>query len=120
MKGCILEILERAGVKGVPILVHKQQVQTPYPIMHKFINDSIHILCTLLCGSSQASYYLHVLSHLVSKPRDYPIFKFNSLTELPVELIDCLCGASGPLSPTTVNLCLSAHHDVLKQVYTLL
>ena len=31
-EGRILKMLEKAEVKGVPILVHKQQVQTPHPI----------------------------------------------------------------------------------------
>ena len=112
-------MLEKAKVKSVPILVHKQQVQTPHPITQEFVNHSMHTLHTLLHRSSQASYYLHVLSHLVSKPRGYPIFNFNLLAELLVGLINCLCGASKLLSPTTANLHLAAHHDALKQAHIL-
>ena len=119
MEGRILKMLEKAEVKGVPILVHEQQVQTPHPITREFVNHSMHTLRTLLCGSSQASYYLHVLSRLVSKPRGYPIFNFNSLAKLLVGLIDCLCGASEPLSRTAANLCLAAHHDALKRAHIL-
>ncbi|KAF8449209.1 hypothetical protein L210DRAFT_3640833 [Boletus edulis BED1] len=118
-EGRILKMLEKAGVKGVPKLVHEQQVQTPHPIMGEFINHSTHILRTLFRGSSQASYYLCVLSRLVSKPRGYPIFDFNSLAELLVGLIDCLCGASEPLSPATANLGLAAHRDTLNRAHIL-
>ena len=118
MEGHILKMLEKAEVKGVLILVHKQQVQTPHPITRELINHSTHTLRTLLCRSFQALYYL-VLSCLVSKPRGYPIFDFNSLAELLVGLIDCLCGASEPLSPTTANLRLAAHCDALKQAHIL-
>ena len=91
-------MLEMAGVKGVPILVHEQQVQTQHPVTRESINHSTHILCTLLGLSSQPSYYLCVLSRLVSRLRGYPIFDFSSLSELLVGLIDCLCGASELLS----------------------
>ena len=46
----------------------------------------------LKAPEASASYYLRVLSHLVSKPRGYPIFDFTSLTELLVRVIDCLSG----------------------------
>ena len=97
-EGQILKMLEMAGVKGVPILVHKQQVQTQHPVTRESINHSTHILRTLLGLSSQPLYYLRVLSHLVSRPRGYPIFDFSSLSELLVGLVDCLCGASELLS----------------------
>ena len=91
-------MLEMAGVKGVPILVHEQQVQTQHPVTRESINHSTHILRTLLGLSSQPSYYLRVLSHLVSRPRGYPIFDFSLLSKLLVGLVDCLCGASELLS----------------------
>ena len=108
-----------ARVKGVPILVHEQQVQTEHPVTQEFINHSTHILCTLLGPSPQPSYYLCVLSRLVSRPRGYPIFDFNSLPELLVRLIDCLSSVSDPLLPDLENLHLVAHRDALKRVHIL-
>ena len=93
MEGRILKILEAAGVEGIPRLVHKQQVQTRHPIMQELLNNSTHILHTLLkAPGASALYYLHVLLCLISKPRGYPIFDFTSLAELLVGVVDCLSG----------------------------
>ncbi|KAF8546898.1 hypothetical protein OG21DRAFT_1490718 [Imleria badia] len=102
-EGRILKILEEARVKGVPRLVHEQQVQTQHPIVKELVNNSMHILCTLIEGLPQLSYYLHVMSHLISKPRGCLIFDFTSLSELLIGLINCLC----------------SHHDALKKVHIL-
>ena len=106
-----------AGVKGVPILVHEQQVQTEHPVTREFINHSTHILHMLLVPSPQPLCYLRVLSRLVSRPRGYPIFDFNLLPELLVGLIDCLSGVSDPLLPDLENLHLVAHRNALKRAH---
>ena len=94
-EGRILKILEAAKVKGVPRLVHEQQVQTTHPITQELLNHSTHIICSIINVMHGAPLYnLHVLSCLVSKPRGFPIFNFTSLAELLVALIDCLCGES--------------------------
>lgn len=92
-EGRILRMLKKANVKHIPRLVHEQQVQTQHLITRDPINYSTHILHLLVDGCPQSLYSLHALSHLVSKPRGYPIFDFTSLSELLVGLIDCLCGA---------------------------
>ena len=94
-EGRILKILEVAKVKGVPRLVHEQQVQTKHPVTQQILNHSTHILRSLLgIMDGDPPYNLHVLSRLISKPRGYPIFDFTSLAELLITLIDCLCGKS--------------------------
>ena len=94
-EGRILKILEAAKVKGVPRLVHKQQVQTMHPITQELLNHSTHIIHSIISVMHGAPpYNLCVLSRLVSKPRGFLIFDFASLTELLVALIDCLCGES--------------------------
>ena len=113
-EGRILKLLGMAGVEGVPRLVHEQQVQTHHPVTQELLNHSTHILHTLVKGSSPSSYYLRVLSHLISKPRGYPIFDFTSLSKLLVGLIDCLCGAFQLLPSGANNLCLVAHCNALK------
>ena len=86
-------MLEKANMKCVPRLVHEQQIWTQHPITQGPINYSTHILCSLVNGCPQSLYSLHALSHLVLKPRGYPIFDFTSLSELLIGLINCLCGA---------------------------
>ena len=93
-EGRILKMLGEAGVKGIPVLVHEQQVQMQHPITGQFLNQSTHILRSLVTVDSRALYYLHVLSCLVSKPRGHPLFNFTCLAELLVGIIDCLCGGS--------------------------
>ena len=94
-EGKILKLLENANVKGVPRLVHEQQVRTQHPVTRAFLNHSTHILRSFIDGCPVSSYTLRMLSRLVSKPRGYPIFDFDSLAELLVGIIDCLRGAYG-------------------------
>ncbi|KAI9457679.1 hypothetical protein HD554DRAFT_2301350, partial [Boletus coccyginus] len=100
-EGRILKILERAKVKGVPRLVHEQQVQTEHLVTRQILNHSTRILRSLVSVTDcDPPYDLRVLSRMVSKPRGYPIFDFTSLAELLVALIDCLCGES-KLNPSS-------------------
>ncbi|KAF8546385.1 hypothetical protein OG21DRAFT_1491277 [Imleria badia] len=69
-----------------------------HPVTRAFLKHSTHILRSLVDGCPASSYTLCVLSRLVSKPRGYPIFDFDSLSKLLVGIIDCL----------------RAHHDALK------
>lgn len=118
-EGRILKMLEKAGVKGVPLLVHEQQVQTEHLVTRELLNNSTHFFRSLIDCSPRPSYYLRVMSRLVSKPRGYPIFDFTSLAELLVGVIDCLGGAS-QLPPSSANyLRLVAHRDALKRGHIL-
>lgn len=114
-EGRVLKMLKKAGVHGVPTLTHEQQVRTLHPVTREIVNHSTHIFRTLLSGSSEPSYYLRVLSRLVSRPRGYPIFDFNSLAELLVALVDCLGGASKPVSPEPKHSLLVVHRNALRR-----
>ncbi|KAI6127268.1 hypothetical protein F5141DRAFT_1210630 [Pisolithus sp. B1] len=92
-KGKILKILEDSEIKGVPRLLHEQQVQVPHPLDSNLkLNQSTHILCSLIRDPLPADckYHLHILSHLISILKGDPIYNFSSLAELLVGLIDCL------------------------------
>ncbi|KAI6016826.1 hypothetical protein PISMIDRAFT_15760 [Pisolithus microcarpus 441] len=69
-EGSILTKLNSAGVEGVPKLIHKQQVQAPYP------------------SNPNLKYHIHVLSHLLTKPRGQQAMNFSSLAKLLVTFID--------------------------------
>ena len=90
-------MLNKAGVVGVPQLVHEQLVQIEHPVTRQPVANSTHILCTLQVLSraghiNAPPYQLRVLACLVTRPRGYPIFKFFSLTELLVGFMDCITG----------------------------
>lgn len=65
MEGGILAKLNEAGIRGVPKLLHKQQVQGPHP-SHSDIkaNQSTHFLRTLLSNINIPG-HIHVLSCLL-------------------------------------------------------
>jgi len=92
-EGQILKILEGANVKGVPRLVHEQQVHTLHLLTKKTLNHLMHTLHSLISHAG-LPYYLHAMSRLMSKLRGSLIFEFSSLAKLLVGLIDCLSGGS--------------------------
>ncbi|KAI5980660.1 hypothetical protein EDD15DRAFT_2381694 [Pisolithus albus] len=92
-EGRILKILEDNEIKGVPRLLHEQQVQASHPLDSDLqLNQSTHILHSLIKDPLPADckYHLRILSRLVSTPKGDPIYDFSSLAELLVGLIDCL------------------------------
>jgi hypothetical protein len=90
-KGKILAMLNKAKVTGVPRLIHEQLVPVEHPITKEMITNSTHILCALLgIPPDDPQYQLHVLSHLVTMPRGYPIVEFSSLAVLQVGFFDCI------------------------------
>ncbi|KAI5982433.1 hypothetical protein EDD15DRAFT_2180884 [Pisolithus albus] len=131
-EGKILKILEDNEIKGVPRLLHEQQVQASHPLDSDLqLNQSTHILRSLIKDPLPADckYHLRVLSRLVSTPKGDPIYDFSSLAELLVGLIDCLKGESpiiistGPRSPLDSTLrcfqdcrCTSSGHQPIQPV----
>ena len=88
-EGSILAKLNKAGVKGIPKLIHEQQVQGPHPLcLDSKVNQSTHFLRTLLSHIKVPSYHIHVLSCLLTEPLGQRIFDFSSLAELLVVFID--------------------------------
>ena len=79
-EGSILARLNKAGVKGVPRLIHEQQVQGPHPLrIDSEVNQSTHFLWTFLSHIKVPSYHVHVLSCLLTEPLGQRILDFSSL-----------------------------------------
>ena len=94
-EGGILAQLNKAGVKGVPKLIHEQQVQGPHPSLPDFkVNQSTHFLRALLSPTKFHHYHVRVLSHLLTEPLGQRIFGFSSLAELLVAFIDYVLSKS--------------------------
>lgn len=95
-EGKILKILAGKKIEGIPVLIHEQQVQLPHPLDGDLVNQSTHILRSLVTEPlpPRCKYHLRVLSRLVTMPKGDPIFEFSSLAELLVGIIDCLKGES--------------------------
>jgi len=88
-EGRILAKLNKAGVKGVPKLIHEQQVQGPHPSHpDSKVNQSTHFLRTLLSHIKVSSYHVRVLSWLLTEPFGQRILDFSSLAELLVAFIN--------------------------------
>lgn len=101
-EGSILALLNAAGVVGVPMLVHEEQVQGPHPTRpNVLINKSTHLLRSILSEASRSAdhrqYQLRVLSRLITEPIGFEILGFNSLAELLVVFIDYVMGMSNSL-----------------------
>jgi len=88
-EGGILAKLNEAGVEGVPRLIHEQQVQGPHPSIPNFnVNQSTHIIRTLLSQVNTHNYHIRVLSRLLTEPLGQEIMNFSSLAKLLVVFID--------------------------------
>ena len=88
-EGSILAKLNEAGVRGVPKLLHEQQVTGPHPSHPNIkVNQSTHFLRTLLSDISIPSYHIRVLSRLLTEPLGKRLMDFSSLAELLVVFID--------------------------------
>ena len=67
-EGSILAKLNEAGVRGVPKLLHEQQVQGPHPSHPNIkVNQSTHLLRTLLSNINIPNYHVCVLSCLLTE-----------------------------------------------------
>ena len=88
-EGMILTMLQKERIEGVPILIHEQQVKAAHPSSRpsKIImaNNSTHTIRSVV---NQPSYYLRVLSHIVTKPIGVGITEFSCLGELLVAFLD--------------------------------
>ncbi|KAI5990602.1 hypothetical protein EDD15DRAFT_2369663 [Pisolithus albus] len=89
-EGKILSILDAYKVKGIPMLVHKEQVKVPYPsvIEGLQLNGSTHFLQAYLAHYKTNPYYLRVLSRIVTHPVGDLITDFSCLGELLVAFLD--------------------------------
>ena len=90
-EGGILAKLNEAGVRGVPKVLHEQQVPRPHPSYPNIkVNQSTHFLRSLLSGVSITNYHVRVLSRLFTEPLGEQLMDFSSLAELLVAFIDCV------------------------------
>ncbi|KAF9235102.1 hypothetical protein BU15DRAFT_78334 [Melanogaster broomeanus] len=93
-EGMILNMLNKAGMNGVPKLISEEQVTInhPSPTNHAIVNNSTHLLCTLplqqQCPIGDLFYYLRVHSRLVMEPVGYLVTSFSCLGELLVAFVD--------------------------------
>ena len=94
-EGGILAQLNTAGIKGVPKLIHEQQVQGLHPSLPDFkVNQSTHFLRALLSPTKVHHYHVCVLSRLLMELLRQRIFGFSSLAELLVAFIDYVLSKS--------------------------
>ena len=88
-EGNILARLNAAGIKGVPKLIHEQQVQGPHPSRPDLkVNKSTHFIRTLLPDIATHPYHVRTLSRLITEPVGQSILEFSSLAELLLAFID--------------------------------
>ena len=88
-EGSILARLNAAGVKGVPKLIHEQQVQGPHPSRPDLkVNKSTHFIRMLLSDVDVHPYHVRALSRLITELVGQPILEFSSLAELLLAFID--------------------------------
>ena len=92
-EGMILAILNEKRVEGVPILIHEQQVKAVHPSSRAnetiMANGSTH---TIRSAVKAYSYYLRILSRIVTKPVGAMITDFSCLGELLVAFLDYIVG----------------------------
>ena len=92
-EGKILSILNDHGIEGVPKLIHEQQIKTFHPtIPGKTVNSSTHFLRAPLAHRERGSYYLRVLSRIITEPVGDLITEFSCLGELLVAFLDYVIG----------------------------
>ena len=88
-EGSILARLNEAGIRGVPKLLHEQQVTRPHPTHPNIqVNQSTHFLRSLLSDVNITNYHARVLSRLLTELLGKQLMDFSSLTELLVAFID--------------------------------
>ncbi|KAI6008569.1 hypothetical protein EDC04DRAFT_2907000 [Pisolithus marmoratus] len=93
-EGKILSILNMCKIKGIPMLVHKEQVKAPYlsVVDCLWVNGSIHFPRAYLAHYKTNSYYLHVLSRIITHPVGNLITEFSCLGGLLVAFLDYIVG----------------------------
>ncbi|KAI6104981.1 hypothetical protein EDD16DRAFT_1714339 [Pisolithus croceorrhizus] len=108
-KGKILSILDVYKVKGIPTLVHEEQVKVPYPsvIEGLQLSSSTHFLQAYLAHYKTNPYYLCVLSCIVTHPVGDLITEFSCLGELLVAFLDYIVSHKNMVEVTHV-----LHHDI--------
>lgn len=109
MEENLLARLNNANVKGVPQLIHKQQVQAPHPSgTGVTVNMSMHFLHAFLLLSYSHPYQLQVLSCLVTEPCGASIMSFSSLTELLIAFINYV---------SSMSLLIHASQSILLMIF---
>ncbi|KAI5988016.1 hypothetical protein EDD15DRAFT_2199193 [Pisolithus albus] len=88
-EGSMLAKLNDVNVKGVPQLIHEQQVQGPHPSHAEMkVNMSMHFLRRLVSQSGGRQYQLRVLFCLLTEPLGIQIMAFSSLAQLLIAFLD--------------------------------
>jgi len=83
LEGKILSILNKHGIEGVPRLIHEQQIKTSYPTApSNEVNNSTHFLWAPLVHRERGSYYLRVLSRIITEPVGDLITEFGKLLRM--------------------------------------
>ncbi|KAI6010125.1 hypothetical protein EDC04DRAFT_2906180 [Pisolithus marmoratus] len=98
-EGKILSILNVCKIEGVPMLVHEEQVKAPYlsVVDCLWVNGSTHFPQAYLAHYKTNSYYLRILSHIITHPVGDLITEFSCLGELLVTFLDYI------VEPTTIT-----------------
>ena len=93
MEGKILSILNEYRIEGIPRLIHEQHIRTSHPISpSNKVNNSTHFLWAPLAHHERGSYYLRVLSRIITEPVRDLITEFSCLGELLVAFLNYVVG----------------------------
>jgi len=94
-EGMILATLNKHMIKGVPTLIHEEQIKASYPptIANKQANSSTHFLRLFLtkCGNG-GTYSLRTLSRIITEPVGELITELSCLGEFLVAFLDYVVG----------------------------
>ena len=95
MEGMILATLNKHMIRGVPTLIHKEQIKASYPptISNKQANSSTHFLQLFLtkCGNG-GTYSLRTLSHIITEPVSELITKLACWGEFLIAFLNYVVG----------------------------
>ncbi|KIM55159.1 hypothetical protein SCLCIDRAFT_30582 [Scleroderma citrinum Foug A] len=107
-EGKILSILNEYRIEGILRLIHEQQIRTSHPISPgNKVNNSTHFLQALLAHHERGSYYLQVLSRIITEPVGDLITEFSCLGELLVAFLDYVVAHK-----EAVKIAHVLHHDM--------
>ena len=90
-EGKVLSILNACKIKGMPTLIHEEQVKA-HDLSASHINCLTHFLRVYLSRYKTSPYYLRVLSCIITHPVGDLITKFLCLGELLIAFLDYVVG----------------------------